>query len=281
VTFGECEVCGSLSLLDAIDPAPFYDDYFAHVPRRLPRRDRVWFGVLAERAVLRSGRLGGVIGRLTPRPYWLKWFAGTGVGRHSHIVDLGSGSGAMLLDLYRYGFAHLDGVDPYLPADVTYSAEVGVRRSWDDVAGRPDVITMVHSLEHVDHPLAALQDARDRLAPGGVLVVAVPLLQGPVWEEYRDSWIGLDPPLHRFVPTAAGLERLAQRAGLRVVRRIGESPPHHQLMSELVERQLTPGVDSETAHLAPREIAHHRRRARRLRGFDQCPQGAYVLEVAE
>jgi SAM-dependent methyltransferase len=72
-----------------------------------------------------------------------------------------------------------------------------------DLAGSSfDLVTMMHSLEHVHDPLQVLRAARELLVPGGRLVVAVPNIESLPFRWFGSSWFGLDLPRHltHFTP---------------------------------------------------------------------------------
>ena len=280
-TYGECGTCRSLSLVDAVDPAPFYRDYFAHRPRPslAPSPMRRVAASVGE-ALVMPANLGAVWpSRALRRPEWLGWFAGSGLSRRSPILDVGAGAGSLLRELHRWGFRDLSGCDPYLDADINVADGVVVQAVELADLRRRDfgAIVFHHSLEHTDNPVAMLCAARQLLVGvGSRVVVAVPVAQGPVWEEYRDNWMALDAPLHRFVPTLAGLTHLADRAGFDVGRVCPSCPPYHLVGSELVARRVPPTQDASTV-LSSQERVALQRRAHRLRTVERSPQVSMVL----
>ncbi len=94
------------------------------------------------------------------------------------LLDIGTGDGRFLETAARHGFS----VDATELSDtgIQYAATRGfaVRKGQVteiDFGGRQyDVITVWHVLEHVPNPLEVIRCCRGLLAPGGVLVVAVP-----------------------------------------------------------------------------------------------------------
>jgi SAM-dependent methyltransferase len=89
-----------------------------------------------------------------------------------------------------------------------------------------DVITMWQALEHVHRPLEVLRAARQLLAPGGKLIIAVPNIDSLAFRWFGSAWNGLDLPRHLVHFTPATLRLMLRRAGLEpgpvtMVRRSG------------------------------------------------------------
>lgn len=277
--YGECRHCGSLTLLDSVDPISFYlDGYERHgVSKATPARSR------GRRAI---GFAGDQILRRLPLPHgwwipahptWLAWFRRTTVSRSSPILDIGCGSGALLVHLSRFGFANLHGIDPYLDG---VSAEIGpvrlARRGLEAECGRYNAIIFNHSLEHVDDPLEQLIMAKQRLERNGVIIVDLPIVGGRAWHRFRENWAGLDAPLHRFVPSPAGLAALAGRAGLKVVRWRGTTAQYFYTNSMLIQVGASPRRESATTELGSQAIDWCRKQAARDLGSD-ASQASFVL----
>jgi hypothetical protein len=72
-------------------------------------------------------------------------------------------------------------------------------------------IVFWHSLEHLRHAGTALDRAAQLLAPGGILVVAIPNLDSLQARAFGERWFALDLPRHLVhVPARALIERLRE-----------------------------------------------------------------------
>ena len=71
-----------------------------------------------------------------------------------------------------------------------------------------DVIVLWHSLEHLPDPWFVLQSAAKRLAPGGILLIAIPNIESYDFSVLRAAWVHLDAPRHLFFYTARSLQKL-------------------------------------------------------------------------
>ncbi|HLI27380.1 MAG TPA: class I SAM-dependent methyltransferase [Chloroflexota bacterium] len=98
----------------------------------------------------------------------------------------------------------------------TYGLPVhlGPLRAAPYAPGSFDVVTIRHVLEHVPDPLGMVLDARRLLAPGGLLLVAVPNFASLAARLFGPDWWWVDPPTHLYYFTRATLSRLLARAGV-------------------------------------------------------------------
>jgi SAM-dependent methyltransferase len=153
--------------------------------------------------------------RYRRRPYLL---SGVVPGR---MLDIGCGSGSLLEQFAARGWETY-GLDPSAAA-VAAAARGGARvhegtlgdQPWE--AGSFQLITFEHSLEHIGDPIDALRRARALLAPGGLLIVAVP--NWSCWQRrllFRDRWFALDLPRHQQHFSPRALRRLAGVLDLEV-----------------------------------------------------------------
>jgi SAM-dependent methyltransferase len=177
------------------------------------------------------------------------------------ILDVGCGNGGLLSSLWRAGFRDIAGVDPFLSADREVTPGLWVRRQpVEAVQGRFDLVMLHHVLEHVVDGLAMLRACKDRLRPGGRILVRIPVLGGAAWEQHREYWVGLDAPRHICLHTKKSMEILAQRAGLRLASWRGECSRFHFYASEFYRRGL-PLFDADghetslSKNFTPAEIA--------------------------
>jgi hypothetical protein len=117
-----------------------------------------------------------------------------------------------LVDELRRVGRTADGLDPY-------SGVPGVRtEQLSDLTGPYAAIVFWHSLEHLPAPRAALQQAADLLAPGGLLVVALPNIDSLQAKAFGDRWFALDLPRHLVHVPARTLLAAMSDVGLRATR---------------------------------------------------------------
>ena len=160
-----------------------------------------------------SPHLAGLPHAVTGRYAWL-WKVEAGDGPRA--LDVGCGSGRVGDALQRFRGFRVTGIEPNATA-AARARERGLEvhhGTLDDFESQEpfDVVLMIHVLEHLTDPLAAVRRVGELLAPGGQLVLALPnvaslerLLLGIYW----DAW---DVPrhVHHFGPRS--LSRMLQLA---------------------------------------------------------------------
>jgi 2-polyprenyl-3-methyl-5-hydroxy-6-metoxy-1,4-benzoquinol methylase len=111
--------------------------------------------------------------------------------RGGTLLDVGCGDGLFLRVARDAGF-RVEGIE-FSPEGARRAAArlgrpvaVGDLALQSHLSGPFDIVTHWHVLEHLEAPRAMLEAARRRLAPGGLLVVAVPNLDNlPMQAAYR------------------------------------------------------------------------------------------------
>jgi SAM-dependent methyltransferase len=141
-----------------------------------------------------------------------------GAGR---ILDVGCGSGKMLVDLREQGWG-VYGVD-FSPVAVDYAkGQHGLDVRLGDLFqagyqdGFFDVVMFNHSLEHIYNPLETLQEANRIMKPGGLLLISIPNAGGLEAKMFGKWWVQWDTPRHLYHFTKATMRRLVTNAGFRL-----------------------------------------------------------------
>lgn len=84
----------------------------------------------------------------------------------------------------------------------------------DDLAATTyDAVTLFHVLEHLADPNETLQWVRQRINPGGALIVAVPNYESPDARHYGTFWAAWDVPIHYWHFSKSAMLKLAQANG--------------------------------------------------------------------
>jgi SAM-dependent methyltransferase len=139
-------------------------------------------------------------------------------------ADVGAGYGLFLQELAATGACgRLDAVEPDARlAAICRGHGFAVVEKWvEEIADGEvsvDFATAFEVIEHVFDPVAFLSACRRLLRPGGLLFFSTLAISGfdlqVLWEHSRS----ITPPQHLNLPAAGAIARLAERAGLELVR---------------------------------------------------------------
>lgn len=157
----------------------------------------------------------GALARLIwGQPEMSKWFSIPRVKLGAKILDVGCGNGRLLLQLSTYGFRQLHGIDPYLPQSIAYPNGVQLRcQELEHVVEQYDMVMLHHSFEHFTDPVGALHEVHRILAPGGIALIRVPVVDSEAWHVFREYWVQLDAPRHLHIPARRTIGLLAEKCG--------------------------------------------------------------------
>jgi SAM-dependent methyltransferase len=189
------------------------------------------------------------------------------IPKTARILDVGCGSGQLLLDLRYVGFDQVSGLDPYIERDLAYENGVKVfKRQLAQMQGTFDVVMAHHSYEHLEEPAEAMRLWAQLLNPGGLAIVRIPIASSFAWRHYGVNWVHLDPPRHFYLHTRRSIELLAEQSGLSVGEVVYEGNESQFLGSEQYMRDI-PMMDprSFSAGGARRLMNWRRNRALRTR----------------
>jgi len=289
----ECLECGSLQIKNVPkDLSRFYpDDYYLLTEARASVEPLSW-----PRAFLRGARTNYYIGRWNLigwlvdkiKPNYFKmnweWFTHSRVSTKSRILDVGCGTGNLLRNMYAQGFQWLTGIDPHTKEPFCLPGLRILKGRLDDLTERFDFIMLHHSLEHMPDPVSALRAAQRHLRRGGHVLVRLPVTGTYGWRHYGLNWIGLDPPRHIFVPTVAGMMRLARRSNFAVVKFWFDTTDWNLLMSEKQQRSI-PARDRTKGFVieglfTPEQVTEFRKRAEDLNRDGDGDTACFILQSA-
>lgn len=213
--------------------------------------------------------------------------AGLPRGSRSSVLDVGSGSGYLVLALELAGMTDVVGIDPFATADVRVGRRSRIlRRELGELDDTYDLIMMHHSFEHVPDPRATLDAARKRLSDGGRVLIRMPTVSSAAYERYAADWIGCDAPRHLTLFSRDGMRRLAAAAGFTIAAVVDDSNESQFWAGEQF-RTGVPLVDPRSEFVDPkasaftrRQIRGWQRQAAQLNRESRGDQAAWVLTPA-
>ncbi len=217
-TYFECAVCRCLQIADMPEDMSTYypDNYYSLATRDCGTPS--WLAQLWDKACATFSLKG-------PN-HWLPavkhreiygWLKSAGVAFDSSVLDVGCGSGALLLRLRNDGFADLTGYEPHIPEPIAYDGDVTVYNDVDDVSRTFDLVMLHHSLEHMPDQHQAFKRLSTWVKPGGALLLRIPVFPNAAWDEFGVHWFQLDAPRHFYLHSIDSLNLVAAKAGFEAV----------------------------------------------------------------
>jgi SAM-dependent methyltransferase len=285
-----CDACGCVQIrgipadLGRYYPAGYYS---LGAPRREGRLKRLLQRRRAAHRLERPNVIGGLMTLRFGVPPAVEYLERGGIRRGHAVLDIGCGSGELLLAMRSYGFQSLTGIDPFLGRDIDYGNGVRVlKQTIEDHRGRYDFIMLHHVFEHMERPLDVLGHVRRLLNDGGAVLIRIPLASSEAFETYGADWVQLDAPRHLHLHTRASFERLAEASGFDVVDVVYDSTAFQFWGSEQYRRDVplfdarSYRVNPAASLFDPAQIAAFEERARRLNEQSRGDQACFYLRAS-
>ena len=123
-------------------------------------------------------------------------------------LDIGCSAGSLIKEVQKNhpGIESI-GVD-IDPIYTKYAEGIKIVPTIDYVEGEYDLITIIHTLEHIPDPVPFMEKVVQHLAPGGILIVEVP--------NRRAYIVAYSAPEHLIAYEQHSLEYLLHKVGLKV-----------------------------------------------------------------
>jgi 2-polyprenyl-3-methyl-5-hydroxy-6-metoxy-1,4-benzoquinol methylase len=160
--------------------------------------------------------------RLSQQKHRLRFFRK--FKKKGKVLDVGCGCGYFLLACRKKGYdvAGID-ISPDAAAYVNKELNIPVYTGEFSNIELPDktydVITMWHSLEHIDDPFLCIQNARKWLKDKGILVIDVPNHDGYDARKLSQKWSQWDLPFHFHHFTPRSLALLLEKHSFTIIRK--------------------------------------------------------------
>jgi SAM-dependent methyltransferase len=284
----QCASCGCLQIKEfPSDLSKYYpQDYYSFSPalesnssKSLKDRGKQY---LKNKIVEQSFGKKNIVGSFFPERYksppWAEWLTVAGVGLEDNILDVGCGAGRLILEMSTIGFSKLTGIDRYIEQDIRYENGVRVLKcTLGELESKYDFIMLNHSFEHMEDPLAVLNDIHSRLSENRFALIRIPVAQGYAWENYGINWFQVDAPRHFFLHTEKSMEILAAQAGFKIVKTIYDSEGAQIRVSEGYTRDI-PFIEQFKFPYSKEELNQFEERAKVLNKQGKGDQGCFFLQ---
>lgn len=217
----ECGNCGCMQLMTIpADLSKFYpNEGYYSFNLGLNYKEKVGLLRKIKGAYLVYGKhklAGGILSIGYKAPGYYSWMKHAGVQYNDAILDVGTGNGSLLIDLHNIGYTNLAGIDPFIKEDKQYGNISIFRKSLFECIGKYDLLMMHHAFEHMDEPLAVLQQAHRLLNPGKCLLIRTPVMGMYSWKKYGVNWMDLDAPRHIIIHSLKSMQLMAEAAGFEL-----------------------------------------------------------------
>jgi len=283
----ECKQCGCLQIVTIPpDLARYYpENYYSYsnaakmgnsLKKALMRLRDTW-------AATGTGQLGRLVNFFAPNAK-LASLRPLKITKDTRILDVGCGTGHLLLSLYEAGFKNLLGIDPFNRENIAYANGLRIeKRDIFSEQGQWDVVMFHHSFEHLSDQRATLQQAFNILKPGGVALVRVPTVSSFAWQHYGVHWVQLDAPRHLYLHSVKSMQVLAGKVGFTLEQTVYDSFALQFWGSEQYEQNIPlrdPRSYAESpkdSPFTPHKIRDFEARSRELNALNQGDQAAFYL----
>lgn len=243
----ECAKCGCLQITEV--PANL-SKYYPEGYYSLQQKDGCVFSKLnwidklnyLLRKQIVSERMGklNLLGKIfSSKFHTIHWLQKGMINFNSNILDVGCGSGALILKMHYSGFRNVTGIDPFIKDEINYECGVTIRKKYLEEINEPfDFIMLHHSFEHMENPLDIFKNIYRLLKPAGFALIRIPVASSFAWRKYGINWVQLDAPRHSFLHTTKSIEHLANLSNLKLQKVIYDSSSFQFIGSEKYLRNI-------------------------------------------
>jgi SAM-dependent methyltransferase len=284
----ECRRCGCMQLMIIpADLGKYYpnDNYYSfHLKLDVRKKADSLRRIKSSYLLFGKHRfLGKLLSLGYKLPDYYKWMKNTGVQYDDAILDVGTGNGSLLLNLFKIGFTDLTGIDPFIEKEQQYGSIQILRKDIFQVEKKYSLVMLHHAFEHMDEPLKVLKQLKSITLPDHYIIIRIPLMQMYGWKTYGLNWVGLDAPRHIYIHTIESMKILAEQAGLELKQIDFDSGPYHMWASEQYRKDVALMEPNsyevnKTSHLFNQEqMEEFKKIAKRTNEECQGDQAAFYL----
>jgi|WetSurMetagenome_2_1015567.scaffolds.fasta_scaffold39678_2 2-polyprenyl-3-methyl-5-hydroxy-6-metoxy-1,4-benzoquinol methylase len=220
----ECSKCGCLQIKEyPANIAKYYpENYGSFKPRNLKKPNSLirYLRYKKLKHVLNEHRnLVGFFLNIFIKPGFEQKMLPGNIKSTSEILDIGSGAGALLLNLRNKGFKNITGSDIFINNDIIYDEHLRIlKKSIYELTGQYDFIMLNHAFEHMPDQEQVLNNLHRLIKPGHVVMIRIPVKNDFIWERYGVNWGSLHAPNHYYLHTVESMKILAEKSHFSLVK---------------------------------------------------------------
>jgi len=245
----ECGYCGCLQITEIpADLGKYYpsSSYYSYTPRRT-KQYPAWMMRLRERRsrafVGEGDPLGRVLAYFSRENEHFSWVRNAGGNLDWRVLDVGCGTGKLILQMHRDGFKNICGLDAFIENEINYGNGVRVYKKFlSQLEGTYDFLMLHHSYEHMPDPLETLRELRRLVSPQGCVLIRLPLADSYARRRYGVHWFAWDAPRHLFLHTVKSMHVLAEKAGFSISSVVYDAWQQQFEAEARIRHGLAPGV---------------------------------------
>ena len=172
--------------------------------------------------------------------------------QNGKLLDVGCGSGSAMQQLEKMGW-DTEGID-FDEKAIENAKQKGLTVSVGDIFSKNyadesfDAILMNHVIEHLPHPLSALQECKRILKQNGIVVALTPNTNSRGHARFGKYWRGLEIPQHLQLFSVSSLHQLARQAGFKDVQSFSST---QGILSIYDASQARAAIGSFDVHYSP------------------------------
>lgn len=201
--------------------------------------------------------------------------------KSSPIIDVGCGSGYLVDMISDIGFKEVEGCDPFIDKEcMTCQGNRLYKKTIFEIDRKYQIITMIHSFEHMNNPFEVLRSGLDKLMDGGTIIIEVPIV-GYAWEKYGTDWVQFDTPVHYFIHTEKSMRHLCMATGSVVKEIVYKGTGYQFRGSDLVKEGVW--IDKQTIEMTERykEKERYTHYAELLNEMGKSDTAVFVIKKLE